>query len=185
MDDRGIVDLYWQRSETAIEETDAKYNGYCYSIAYNILVSKEDAEESVSDTWLAAWNTIPPRRPVMLSTFLGKITRHVSIDRWRARSTLKRGAGEVPLVLEELDECISDGSTAERQFERRELARVLNRFLDGLSAVERSVFLCRYWYMDSVPVIAEHFGFSRSKVTSMLRRLRLRLQKQLEKEGYS
>lgn len=184
MEDQTIVGLYWQRSEKAIEETSAKYNGYCYSIAYNILVNKEDAEESVNDTWMTAWNTIPPRRPAVLSTFLGKITRHLSIDRWRSQNALKRGGGEMPLVLEELSECISDGSTAERKWEQKVLAQLLNQFLGKLSAEERNVFLCRYWYMDTVPTIAKNFGFSNSKVTSMLYRLRQKLRMYLEKEGY-
>ena len=94
MDDNGIIGLYWERSERAITETANKYNGYCYSIAYNILANKEDSEESVSDTWLTAWNVIPPRRPSVLAAFLGKITRHISIDRWRVRTAQKRGAGK-------------------------------------------------------------------------------------------
>lgn len=102
MEDAQIVELYFARSEQAIVETDTKYGGYCYSIAYNILCSPEDAEESVSDTYLAAWRAMPPRRPSILATFLGKITRHLSIDRWRSRSAYKRGGGEMPLALEEL-----------------------------------------------------------------------------------
>ena len=103
MEDQKIIDLYWQRSEQAIMETDRKYGGYCFSVAYNILSNREDAEESVSDTYLAAWRAMPPKRPGILSSFLGKITRHLSIDRWRRRSAQKRGGGEVPLVLEELE----------------------------------------------------------------------------------
>lgn len=184
MKDEAIVELYWARSEQAISETAGKYNGYCYSIAYNILTSREDSEESVSDTWLAAWNTIPPRRPAVLATFLGKITRHISIDRWRSRSAAKRGGGQVPLALEELGECVSGRDDPARAYERKELAGTLNRFLGTLSPEERGVFLCRYWYLDPVSVIAENFGFSESKTASMLHRLRLRFRKQLEKEGF-
>jgi len=184
MEDHAIVDLYWERSERAISETANKYNGYCFSIAYNILVNREDAEESVSDTWLAAWNTMPPQRPCVLAAFLGKITRHISIDRWRKRSAAKRGGGEVPLALDELMECVSDGDNTQQAYERKELVRVLNRFLGTLPETERSVFLCRYWYLDSIQVIAANFGFSQSKVTSMLHRLRQRFRKQLEKEGF-
>ena len=107
MDDNGIIGLYWERSERAITETANKYNGYCYSIAYNILASKEDSEEAVSDTWLTAWNVIPPRRPSVLAAFLGKITRHISIDRWRVRMAQKRGGGEVAVALDELGDCVS------------------------------------------------------------------------------
>lgn len=184
MDDKGIIDLYFARSEAAISETDKKYGGYCYSIAYNILTNKEDAEESVSDTYMAAWNAMPPRRPGILSTFLGKITRHLSIDRWRSRSAYKRGGGEIILALEELEDCVAGEESVEKALERKELARIFNRFLDALPETERSVFLSRYWYVDSVQAIAENFGFSESKVKSMLHRLRGKLRAQLEKEGY-
>lgn len=183
MDDNGIIGLYWERSERAITETANKYNGYCYSIAYNILANKEDSEESVSDTWLTAWNVIPPRRPSVLTAFLGKITRHISIDRWRVRTAQKRGGGEVAVALDELGECVSGGLTPEQAVERKELVTSFNRFLDTLSETERSVFLCRYWYLDTVPAIAVNFGFSKSKVTSMLHRTRKKLRVHLEKEG--
>lgn len=184
MDDNIIVDLYWNRSESAISETAAKYGAFCFSIAYNILTNKEDAQECVSDTYLAAWNSIPPRRPSLLSAFLGKITRHISIDRWRSRSAYKRGAGEMDLALEELDYCIPGGETPEQAYERKELALAFNRFLESLPETERSVFLCRYWYLDPIDRIAENFGFTHSKVTSMLHRLRGRLRTHLEKEGF-
>lgn len=183
MDDNSIIALYFARSETAIGETSKKYNGYCYSIAYNILGDREDSEESVSDTWLTAWNVIPPRRPSYLAAFLGKITRHISIDRWRVRTAQKRGGGETAVALEELGDCVSGGLTPEERFERKELADCFNRFLDTLPEVERSVFLCRYWYLDTVPAIAVSFGFSRSKVTSMLYRTRQKLKLHLEREG--
>lgn len=107
MEDQGIIALFFERSEQAIEETDKKYGGYCYSVAYNILSNREDSEESVSDTYLAAWNTIPPRRPNFLNAFLAKMTRHISIDRWRKRSAQKRGGKEMILALEELGECVA------------------------------------------------------------------------------
>ena len=182
MEDQEIVELYWRRSENAISETAAKYGGYCYSIAYNILKSNEDAEESVSDTYIAAWNGIPPRRPSILATFLGKITRRLAIDRWRSHNRVKRGGGEVDLALEELEDCIADSQTVEKVFERKRLASVFNRFLEKLPEIERNVFLFRYWYMDSVSDIAVHFGFSESKVTSMLHRTRKKLRAVLETE---
>ena len=183
MEDQGIIALFFKRSEQAIEETDKKYGGYCYSIAYNILSNREDSEESVSDTYMAAWNTIPPQSPGLLSIFLGKITRYISIDRWRKRSAKRRGGGEILLTLDELDECVAAGSV-EAEFSKKELTRILNDFLSSLSETERNIFLCRYWYMDSIQTIADLSGFSQSKVTSMLHRLRGRLRKVLDQEGY-
>lgn len=184
MDDKSIIDLYLDRSENAISETSEKYGKYCFSIAFNILSDKEDSEESVNDTYLAAWNNIPPRVPSILSTFLGKITRNISLNRWKSRRAYKRGAGEVPLALDELEECISTGESAEDTFERKELLRSINRFLAGLTDTERNIFVCRYFYLDPIQNIAERFGFSESKVTSMLHRIRGRLRKHLEKEGF-
>ena len=184
MEDQKIIDLYWQRSEQAIQETDAKYGGYCFSIAYNILTNREDSEESVSDTYLSAWHAMPPKRPGILSAFLGKITRHISIDRWRRRSAQKRGGGEIVLALEELEDCLSDGYSTEEAVQKKELAVFINRFLDTLPETERNIFLCRYWYVDPVKDIADTFGFSVGKVNSMLFRTREKLRRALEKEGY-
>ena len=184
MNDKNIVDLYFNRDEEAITQTDKKYGRYCYSIAYNILTNKEDAEESVSDTYMTAWRAIPPRRPSVLSTFLGKITRHISIDRWRERSAYKRGGGEVTLALEELEDCVAGLQNVEMEYERKELIRAYVKFLDTLPITERRVFLCRYWYVDSVEAIAEKFGFSQSKVKTMLYRTRAKLRKQLAEEGF-
>ena len=183
MDDNRIIELYWGRSEDAISQTAAKYGGYCYTIAYNILANNEDSEESVNDTWLAAWNTMPPRRPRHLAAFLGKMTRYISLDRWKNRSALKRGGGEVPLVLDELEECIAGEDSVEKEYLQKEFARTLNQFLEKLPETERRVFLCRYWYMDSIEDIAERFSFSQSKVASMLHRTRGKLRKVLEQEG--
>ena len=182
MEDSQIVNLYFARDEQAIQETDSKYGSYCYSIAYNILTSQEDAEESVSDTYMAAWKAMPPRRPAILATFLGKITRHLSIDRWRSNNRQKRGGGEIIVALEELEECASECSSVEKAFERKQFAVVLNQFLDSLPETERRIFLCRYWYMDSVSTIAKYYGFSESKVTSMLYRTRGKLRTVLERE---
>ena len=184
MDDKSIVDLYFSRNQDAITQTDKKYGRYCYSIAYNILNNKEDAEESVSDTYMTAWRAIPPRRPSVLSTFLGKITRHIAIDRWRERSASKRGGGEVTLALEELEECIAGHQNLEMEFERKELLRAYVKFLDTLPVTERRVFLCRYWYVDSIDSISEKFGFSQSKVKTMLYRTRKKLRKALREEGF-
>ena len=184
MDDKSIVDLYFSRSEEAISRTDQKYGRFCYSIAYNILTNKEDAEESVSDTYMAAWNTIPPRRPTVLAAFLGKITRHIAIDRWRERSASKRGGGEIALALEELENCVAGTQNAETELERKEIIRAYVKFLDALPITERRVFLCRYYYVESIETIANKFGFSQSKVKTMLHRTRTKLRGQLAKEGY-
>ena len=185
MNDKTIIDLYWERSENAISETAAKYGGYCFTIAYNILFSKEDSEESVNDTWLAAWNTIPPRRPQMLATFLGKMTRYISLDRWKNRTAAKRGGGEVAVVLDELEECISGGDSLEEEYLRKELVGSINDFLEDLPESERKVFVCRYWYLDSIEDIGKRFGFSVSKVTAMLHRTRGKLKVRLQKEGFA
>lgn len=182
MEDEKIIDLYWSRSETAISETDQKYGRYCFSIAKNILANKEDAEESVSDTYLAAWNAMPPQRPSLLATFLGKITRNLAIDRWRAQNRQKRGGGEITLALEELEDCIAGQSSVVAAMERKRFTDVFNRFLDTLPDTERRIFLCRYWYLDPVAEIADRFDFSVSKVTSMLHRTRKKLHTVLEKE---
>ena len=183
MEDNQIINLYFDRSEQAIKETATKYGGYCYSIAYNILTNQEDAEESVSDTYLSAWNSMPPRRPPILAAFLGKITRNISIDRWRKYRAFKRGEGQIEVALEELRECVSGTESAEDAAIRKEVLASLNRFLETLKDTERSVFLCRYWYLDSTEEIAEKSGFSVSKVKSMLFRIRKRLHTQLVKEG--
>ena len=184
MDDQSIVDLYFSRNQDAITQTDKKYGHYCYSIAYNILTNKEDAEESVSDTYMAAWKSIPPRRPAVLSTFLGKLTRHISIDRWRERNATKRGGGEMPLALEELNDCVAGMQDVELEYERKEILRAYVKFLDTLPITERRVFLCRYWYVESIDAIAVKFGFSQSKVKTMLHRTRVKLRKQFAKEGF-
>ena len=184
MEDQKIIDLYWKRSEQAIAETDAKYGGYCFSIAYNILLSREDSEESVSDTYMAAWRSMPPKKPGILSAFLGKITRHLSIDRWRRRTADKRGGGEVPLALDELENCVSGTESIEETMQRKELTVLINRFLDSLPETERNVFLSRYWYVDSIQDIADTFGFTAAKVNSMLYRTREKLRKALQKEGF-
>lgn len=182
MEDQKIIELYWNRSEEAISETEQKYGNYCCSIAKNILANREDAEECVNDTYLAAWNAIPPQRPSLLAAFLGKITRNLSIDRWRTQNRQKRGSGEILLALDELDDCVSGQQSVDVEMERKRFAQVFNRFLDSLPEMERRIFLCRYWYLDPIAEIADRFGFSVSKVTSMLHRTRKKLYTVLEKE---
>ena len=184
MEDSHIVDLYWQRNERAISETAAKYGKYLHNITYQILQNEEDAEECVNDTYNDAWQSMPPHRPSILSAFLGKITRRISIDLWRKHSAIKRGGGEIVLALDELEECVSGTRDVETEVERLELQRKLNAFLLELPQVDRQVFMCRYWYMDSISDIARQFACSESKIKSMLYRTRNRLRTMLEKEGY-
>lgn len=183
MKDNEIVELFFKRDEAAIGEAASKYEKYCYSIAMGILHNEEDAKEIVNDTWVGAWNSIPPHRPAILSTFLGKITRRTAINRYREKNAKKRGGGQVDLVLEELAETISTGKSIDSELENKELAAVINSFLDTLPIMEQKVFICRYWYMDSVAEIADRFSFSQSKVKTMLHRTRKKLKIVLEREG--
>ncbi len=183
MEDSQIVDLYWQRSDRAIAETEAKYGRCCRSIANNILRSTEDTEECVSDTWLAAWNAMPDKRPKRLLAFLARITRNFALDRWRASSRQKRGGGEIPLALDELSECLADGTDVEREIEARELSEKIGAFVRSLPKTERDIFTARYFYLASMGEIVEKTGFTQSKVKSMLHRTRLRLREMLREEG--
>lgn len=185
MEDARIVDLYWARSETAIDETSTKYGKYCYTIAHNILANAEDADESVNDTYLDAWNSMPPHRPVILSTFLGKITRRISIDKWRSHSAEKRGGGEIILALDELSDCVPSSRNVEQEVEAAMLGKLIDNFVMSLPIMERRVFICRYWYLDPIASICQQFGFSQSKVKVMLHRTRNSLRNYLEKEGVS
>lgn len=184
MNDIQIVQLYWDRSEEAIPATANKYGSYCHSIANNILQNSQDAEECVNDTYLGAWNAMPPHRPSSLSAFLGKITRRISIDRWRAKNRCKRGGDQVVLALEELTECTDPKSNVEQAVETKALSACIDRFLAALPAAQRRIFLQRYWYLESIDRIAAMHGFSRGKVTSMLHRLRSKLRIYLEEEGF-
>lgn len=184
MEDEAIIALYWNRSEQAITETAAKYGGFCRGIANAILSDPEDAEEALNDTWLGAWNAIPPNRPPVLRAFLGRITRLVSLTRRRDRGRQKRGGSEVDLALDELGECIAGGRSAEEDAITDELRAAINRFLRSLPHPEQQVFLCRYWYLDPLAEICRQFSFSEGKVKSMLFRTRKKLRDFLSEEGY-
>ena len=183
MDDARIVELYWSRSEQAISETEAKYGNYCRTISRNILADSADAEECVNDTYLKAWNSMPSNRPARLAPYLGRLTRWLSLNRLRDQDCLKRGKGELPLVLDELAETLDSGFDTERELEIRELNREIRRLLSGLEKEERDIFLSRYWYVASIAEIAERSGFTESKVKSMLHRTRKKLLRQLKEEG--
>lgn len=183
MDDKAIVNLYWERKPDAISETQKKYGRYCNTIAYNILNSREDAEECVNDTYIRTWNAIPPHKPDRLSTFLGKITRNLALDRYDYANAQKRG-GTIPLALEELGECVSDPATGnDAIFDELALKTALNGFLATLPPQTRNLFVRRYWYLSSIKEIAKDFGFSQSKVKVTLLRTRNSLKAYLEKEG--
>ena len=149
MEDEKIVDLYWQRSESAIRETEIKYDRYLTKIAYNILADTEDSRESVNDTYLAAWNSMPPHRPGVLSTYLGKLTRRISIDCFRRRTRQKRGGSEYELSLSELGDCVSGGNTTEEIVNVKLLADAIGIFLRLQSEEARNAFIGRYYYQDS------------------------------------
>ena len=183
MEDQHIVDLYWARDEEAIRHTADRYGQYCYAIAYNILSVREDSEECVNDTYLDAWNSMPPHRPNVLSAFLGKITRRIAIDRWRVSRAQKRGGGEMALALDELSECVAAQSDVTREAETLEVAAGVQRFLGTLSDTERRIFVRRYWHMEPIADLAERFGFGQSRVKSMLHRTRAKLRRYLEEEG--
>ncbi|HPX70322.1 MAG TPA: RNA polymerase sigma factor [Bacillota bacterium] len=183
MEDNKIVELYWERDEAAIEQSSAKYGRYCRSIAYNILYNDEDVEECLNDTWMRAWGSIPPARPVSLRAFLGKITRNLALDRYDAARAQKRGGGEFCAVLDELSEYIPDTGSGYESVEDIEIEEILNSFLESLSPERRKVFMRRYWYMDSIKEIAEFYEISESKVKTVLFRSRAELKAVLTKEG--
>ena len=180
MEDSTIIDLFVQRKETAISESQAKYGTYCSVIANNILHSKEDSEECVNDTWLSAWNTIPPNIPQRLAVFFGKITRNLAIDKFRSDRTKKRGGGQITLCLDELSECIGEDSPIEDKIMLRDL---LNTFLSELPEKNRDLFLLRYWYIMPISEISERYGMTDGAVKMTLMRIRKKLKERLDEEG--
>lgn len=186
IEDEKIVELFWERSEDALSKVRVKYSRYCYAIAFRILRSSEDAEECVNDTLLRVWDAIPPARPNMLRIFLGKITRNLSLNYSEKKNAQKRGSGVTELLLSELKECIpSNYNSPEDWFDEQHVLDVINQFLQETSTSKRKVFVRRYWYGSSIKEIGEDFGFSESKVNTILFRLRRSLKNKLEKEGIS
>ncbi len=182
MEDHEIIALYWVRSEEAILRTAEKYGAYCARIIRRVLGDGRDAEECLSDTWLGAWNAMPPQRPIRFPPFLGRIARNTALDRYDYNCARRRGSG-FDAVLEELADCVG-GTPLEEDFDFRRLGEAISDFLNGVSPAVRLVFLRRYWYCDSVAEIAAGAGFSQSKVKSMLHRTRQGLREHLRKEGY-
>lgn len=184
MEDARIIELYWQRDESAIRITDRTYGPYCYQVAYNILSDRQDSEECVSDTWLRAWNVIPPQRPTKLKLFLAKITRNLSLDCLKARLARKRGGGELPLILEELQECIASGGDTEEEFMARELSRDVNAFVRSLPEREGNLFIRRYFFCEPVEQAARRYGMTAGNASVILSRTRKKLKGFLQQKGY-
>lgn len=182
MDDGRIIELYFARDERAITESDAKYGAYCFTAANNILSSREDSEECVNDTWLRAWNAIPPKRPQVLKLFFVRITRNLSLDRLGSLRAKKRGGGEAALAIEELGECAAGTADVFGEVMEREVSRLIRRFVHSLPETDRAVFVRRYFFVESVKVIAQRYGMSEGSVMTRLSRTRKKLKELLNKE---
>lgn len=183
MEDAKIIDLYFARDEQAITETQKKYSKYLYTIAYNVLSSHEDAEECESDTYVSAWNCMPPEHPSFLRAFLGSITRNLSLSKLRRERAQKRTC-EGLVSLDELGECIPDGCSFDSELNANSLGEAIDSFLRSLGETQRNVFILRYYYCEPIADIAARYKFTVGKVTMMLSRSRDKLLKHLKKEGY-
>lgn len=184
MNDKKIIELYLKRDEQAIRESMTSYGSYCRAVATGILSDPADAEEAVADTWLKAWDSIPPHRPKYLRLFLGRITRNAAVSIWRRNNARCRGGGQIPLALEELGECIGQHNDPEDAVSSKELSRAVTAFLKTEPVTRRAVFLRRYFYLEELPVIAQRYGLRESNVRMMLSRTRQKLKKYLKQEGY-
>ncbi|MBR6114996.1 MAG: sigma-70 family RNA polymerase sigma factor [Oscillospiraceae bacterium] len=183
MDDELILSLFERREDAALSAVAAKYGRLCSRVARNILADDRDAEECVNDTWLHAWNAIPPEKPHRLSVWLARLTRNLAVSRLRGLHSLKRGGGELPLVLDELSECIPGGADPQRELEGRELAERINAFLAGLRAEERDLFLARYYFAAPTAELAERTGLSPGRINTVLSRTRKKLERCLKEEA--
>ena len=182
MNDQEIIALYWAKEERAISATAEKYGSYCHTIAYNILYDRFEAEECVNDTYLGAWNSIPPQRPSRLAAFLGKITRNLALNRYKRNHAAKRGGGQVEIALSELENCIPNVKGVEQVVEEALLVSVINRFLYAQAKTKRNIFILRYWFLYPIRDIADMYGERESKIKALLFRMRNELKKLLEKE---
>lgn len=184
MKDYDIIRLFFARDEKAIQAVSEKYGNYCGAIAGNILNNREDTEECVNDTYLKAWNSIPPHKPLRLRTYLGKITRNLAFDLYKKRTAKKRGGGELLTVLDELGECVAGENDLQKEFDRIELEDAINSFLGTLPEEKCALFVRRYWYAESIPEIAERYGMSTNNVSVTLNRLRKQLKNYLAERGF-
>ena len=182
MTDAEIINLFWNRDQSAITQSANQYGNYCYSIANGILNNSEDTEECLNDTWNRAWNAMPPQRPNKLSLFLGKITRNLAFDRYKMNTAQKRGGPELTFVLNELDDCIPSSVSVEQTIEDYELERIINRFLRTLPERECNIFLLRYWYNKTLSEIGIRFSMKDNNVKASLFRSRKKLKIFLENE---
>ncbi|MEH2939357.1 RNA polymerase sigma factor [Lawsonibacter sp. JLR.KK007] len=183
MDDSAIIELFFARSEQAIRELDDKYGKVCYSLSYNILNSRQDAEECVNDAYLGTWDAIPPARPNPLLAFLCRIVRNLSLMRYHADRAAKRGGGSYTVALEELEGCLATPCTVEGSIEEQELVRLIEDFLDTLSPENRVLLMRRYWFSDSYGEIAARTGLSEKNVSVRLTRIRKQLRHYFEERG--
>ena len=184
LSDEEIIKLYWQRNEKAISETDEKYGSYLFTIAFNILNDRLDCEECVNDTYLGTWNRIPPTRPRAFSGFLSRITRNISVDRFRQKRAQHRVPNELIISLDEIGECVACAPSVSEEYAVTELARLINGYLESLKARSEFIFVCRYYYADSIAHIASMLGVGEQTGYRELRKLRTDLQKWLRKGGY-
>ena len=182
MEDAQIVELYWQRSETAIAETDRKYGAFCYRISMNLLSSRADAEECVNDTWHEAWRQMPPQRPGRLKPWLGAIVRNLSVNLWHRNHAQKRDRG-MEQMFSELEECLPSPQTVEREMEARELGQAISAWLYALPEEDRVLFVRRYWYGMPLKELAAGQKLAPGKLAQRMYRLRLDLKSALEREG--
>lgn len=181
--DEEIIGLYWDRNEEAIAKTDKKYRAYLYTIAYNVLRDEYESDESLNDTYFSVWNKIPPQRPSFFRGFISKITRGISIDKYRAKSAKRRIPSQMIVSLDELDDCISFGDTSEEEAFTLSVAEAMNTFLHSLSTNDAFAFICRYYYFDSIESIANMMNVGVGAVYKRLSRLRGELRELLVKEG--
>ncbi len=184
MDDSKIVALFWERDEAALKEVSQKYGAYCLTIAQNILGNREDSEECVNDTYLRAWNSIPPNKPAALGSFLGRITKNLALDRMRFSLCEKRGGNKENVSFDELDRFVSGSYSVENESERQEILDAINAFLKGLPAKKRQMFVARYWQYYKLSELGEFFGMSESSVAVELGRTRKKLKEYLIKRGF-
>ena len=182
MQDVQIIELYWNRDERAIMESDRSYGAYCRKIAMNILSSNEDAEECVNDTWHRTWNNIPPQRPNSLAAFFGRIVRNLSISRFRVNRAQKRFDG-ITILLSELDECVPARNSVENEFEGKILSEIIDRWLARLLKDDRVLFIRRYWFGEAVNALAQEYGCSQNQMAQRMMRLRKELKLALEQGG--
>lgn len=184
MEDDQIIKLYWDRNTTAINHTSEKYGSYCMTVARNVLQNEEDAEECVNDTWLVAWNSMPPKYPNCLSSYLARITRSKAIDRWRGQHREKRGGSILTLALEELTEVIPAKTSPEQAIIKQELGQAISQCLMKLPEEERNVFLARYWFLEPVSGIAHRFALTHRQVYYILHRTQNKLRRYLQEEEF-